>query len=178
ARFGTAERAKSSPAQAGQSAGGVGDHSTPEPEPLPTVADISSAPKEVFPQVGKFATIPAIPQQRKPVAGGGLPTRRRKWAPSLAAVIIGLSLVSGGALMLMGAPIEIAQNAYRSAVAEIQRLTARENAETEAAARKAAEEEALAEEAERKAAEEKLAAVAAARREEARQAAEEKAKAE
>src|SRR4029077_4709013 len=68
ARFGTAERAKSSPAQAGQSAGGGGDHSTPEPEPLPTVADISSAPKEVFPQVGKFATIPAIPQQRKPVA--------------------------------------------------------------------------------------------------------------
>jgi len=73
-----------------------------------------------------------------------------------------LSLVSGGALMLMGAPIEIAQDAYRSAVAEIQRLTARENVETEAAARKAAEE--------------KLAAVAAARRheKEARQAAEEK----
>ena len=69
-----------------------------------------------------------------------------------------LSLVSGGALMRMGAPIEIAQDAYPSAVAEIQRLTARENAETEATARKAAEEEALAEEAERKAAEEKLAA--------------------
>ena len=66
----------------------------------------------------------------------------------------------------MGAPIEIAQDAYRSAVAEIQRLTARENAETEAAARKAAEEKALAEEVERKAAEEKLAAVAAARRHE------------
>ena len=158
----------------------VGDRSTPEPEPLPTVADMSSAPKEVSPQVGKFATIPAIPQQRKLVAEGGPPTRRRKWGPSLAAVIIVLSLVSGGALMLMGAPIEIAQDAYRSAVAEIQRLTARENAETEAAARKAAEEKALAEEAERKAAEEKLAAVAAARRheKEARQAAEEKAKAE
>jgi hypothetical protein len=95
-------------------------------------------------------------------------------------VIIVLSLVSGGGLMLMGPPIEIAQDAYRSAVAEVQRLTARENAETEAAARKAAEEKALAEEAERKAAEEKLAAVAAARRheEEARQAAEEKARAE
>jgi tol-pal system protein YbgF len=163
--FGTAERAESSPVQAGQSAGGVGDRSTPEPEPLPTVADIS---------------IPAIPQQRKLVAEGGAPTRRRKWGPSLAAVIIVLSLVSGGALMLMAPPIEIAQDAYRSAVAEMQRLTARENAETEAAARKAAEEKALAEEAERKAAEEKLAAVAAARRheEEARQAAEEKAKAE
>jgi hypothetical protein len=163
ARFDMAERAKSSPAQAGQSAGGVEDRSTPEPEPLPTVADMCSAPKEVSPQVGEFATIPAIPQQRKLVAEGGAPTRRRKWGPSLAAVIIVLSLVSGGALMLTGAPIEIAQDAYRSAVAEIQRLTARENVETEAAARKAAEE--------------KLAAVAAARRheEDARQAAEEKA---
>ncbi len=180
ARFDTAQRAESSPAQAGQSAGGVGDRSTPEPEPLPTVSDMSSAPKEVSPQVGKVATIPAIPQQRKLVAEGGPPTRRRRWGPSLAAVIIVLFLVSGGALMLMGPPIEIAQNAYRSAVAEMQRLTARENAETEAAARKAAEEKALAEEAERKAAEEKLAAVAAARRheEEARQAAEEKARAE
>jgi peptidoglycan hydrolase-like protein with peptidoglycan-binding domain len=202
ARFDTAERAESSPAQAGKSAGGVGDRSTPEPEPLPTVSDMSSAPKEVSPQVGKFATIPAIPQQRKPVAEGGPPTRRRKWGPSLAAAVIVLSLVSGGAFMLMGPPIEIAQDAYRraeaemqrltaqgieiaqdayrSAVAEMQRLTARENAETEAAARKAAEEKALAEEAERKAAEGELAAVAAARRheEEARQAAEEKARAE
>ena len=180
ARLDTAERAESSSAQAGQSAGVVGDRSTPEPERLPTLADISSAPKEVSPQVGKFATIPAIPQQRKLGAEGGPPTRRRKWGPSLAAVIIVLSLVSGGALMLMGAPIETAQDAYRSAAAEIQRLTAWANAETEAAARKAAEEKALAEEAERKAAEEKLAAVAVARRheEEARQAAEEKAKAE
>jgi peptidoglycan hydrolase-like protein with peptidoglycan-binding domain len=180
ARFDTAKRAESSPAQAGQSAGGVGDRSTPEPEPLPTVAEMSSAPKEDSPQVGKFATFPAIPQQRKLVAEGGPPTRRRKWGPSLAAVIIVLSLVSGGALMLMAPPIEIAQDAYRRAVAEMQRLTARENAETEAAARKAAEEKALAEEADRKAAEERLAAVAAARRheEEARQAAEEKARAE
>jgi hypothetical protein len=194
ARFDTAERAESSPAQAGQSAGGVGDRSTPEPEPLPTVAEMSSAPNEDSPQVGKFATIPAIPQQRKPVAEGSPPTKRRKWGPSLA--------VSGGAFMLMGPPIEIAQDAYRRAEAEMQRLTAqgieiaqdayrravaemlrltaRENAETEAAARKAAEEKALAEEAERKAAEGELAAVAAARRheEEARQSAEEKARAE
>ena len=75
-----------------------------------------------------------------------------------------LSLVSGGALMLMGAPIEIAQDAYRSAVAEIQRLTARENAETEAAARKAAEEKVLAEEVGRKAAEESSLAAAAERK--------------
>jgi peptidoglycan hydrolase-like protein with peptidoglycan-binding domain len=52
----------------------------------------------------------------------------------------------------MGAPIEIAQDAYRRAGAEMQRLTAPENAGTEVAWRKAAEE--------------KLAAVAAARRHE------------
>ena len=162
--FARAIRANGSPPQAGQSAGGVGNPSNPEPEPLPTFADMSSAPKEVSPQVGKFATIPPSPQQRRLVAEGGPPTRRRKWRTSLAAVIIVLSLVSGGALMLMGPLTEIAQGAYQSAVAEIQRLTARENAGTEAAARKAADE--------------KLAAVAAARREEARQAAEEKARAE
>jgi hypothetical protein len=182
------ERAESLPAQAGQSAEGAGNRSPPEPEPLAT-------------QVGKVATIPSIPQQRKLVAEDGLPTRRRKSGPSLAAVILVLSLACGGALMLVGPPIQItqdayriaqdtdriaqdayrsAQDAYRSAVAEMQRLTARENAETEAATRKAAEEKALAAEADRKAAEEKLAAVAAARRheEEARQAAEEKARAE
>ena len=82
ARFDTAERAESSPAQAGQPAEAVGDRSTPEPERLPTLADISSAPKEVSPQVGKFATIPASPQQRKLVASGP-PTRRRKWGPHL-----------------------------------------------------------------------------------------------
>ena len=135
ARFGTA------PAQARKSAGGAEDCSTPEPKPL---ADMSSAPNEVSPQVGKFATIPASPQERKLVAEGGPPTRRRKWGPSLAAVIIG--------------------------------LTARKNAGTESASRKAAEEKALAEEAERKVAEEKLAAVAAERREEARQVAEENAR--
>ena len=39
-------------------------------------------------------------------------------------MIIVLSLVSGGALMLMGPPIEIAQVAYRTAGAEMRRLTA------------------------------------------------------
>jgi hypothetical protein len=85
-------------------------------------------------------------------------------------------LIFGGALMLTGRAIGIAKDAYRGAVAEIQRLTARQNAETEADARKATEENPLAEE--RNAAEEKLAAVAAACREEARQAAEEQARAE
>src|SRR6266404_2873089 len=50
ARFNTAERAEGSPAQAGQSARGVGNRSSREPEPLPTVTDMSSAPKEVSPQ--------------------------------------------------------------------------------------------------------------------------------
>ena len=163
ARSATAERAKSSPAQAGQPVGRVGDHSTPESEPPLVVAD---------------ATIPASPQQRKLVAEGGPPTRRRKWRTSLAAEIILLSLVAGGALMLMGTPIEIAQGAYRSAVAEIQRrLTARENAETEATARKAAEEKALAEEAEWKAAEEKQAVEEKAKAEAAREMAEVQARA-
>jgi hypothetical protein len=58
----TAESAKSSAAQAGPSGGRVGKPSTPESEPLPIVADMSSAPKEDSPQVGMFATIPASPQ--------------------------------------------------------------------------------------------------------------------
>ena len=192
ARFSTAKRAESLPAQAGQPASGIGDRPTPESEPLPTVADMSSAPKEIFPQGGKVATIPARRQQRKRIAEGGRLTTRRKWRLSFAAVIVVLSLVSGGTLMLMGTSIEIAQDAYRSAVAEMQRLTVRENADTEAAARKAAKEKtmaeeaeraakekAMAEEAERKAAEEKLAAAAVARRqeEEAQLATEEKARA-
>ena len=166
ARFDKAERAQSSSAR------------TLQPEPSPTVASMFSGPKEVSPQIGTFATIPAMPPQRKPVAGGVPPTRRRKWGVSLAAVIIVLALVSGGALMPMSRPIAIAQDAYRSVVAEMQRLTARQNVETKAAARKAAEEKALAEELKQKVAEEKLAAVAAARRheEEARQAADVKAR--
>jgi peptidoglycan hydrolase-like protein with peptidoglycan-binding domain len=138
---------------------------------------MSSAPKEVSPQVGKFTTILTSPRRPKLVAEGDPPTRRRKWGPSLSAVIIVLFLLSGGALMLMGFPIEI-QGAYRSAVVEMQRLTVRENAKPEAASREAAQEKALAEEAESKAVEEKLAAVAAARQEDARQAADEKARAE
>jgi len=58
----TAERAKSSAAQAGPSGGRVGEPSTPESEPLPILADMSSAPKEDPPKVGMFATIPASPQ--------------------------------------------------------------------------------------------------------------------
>jgi chemotaxis protein histidine kinase CheA len=174
---GLAARFSPSAREHSQPAAGREHRSTLEPAGrLPTVVDMSSAPKEVSPQVGKLATISTIPQQRKLVAQGGPPIRHRKWWPSLAAVIIVLSLVSGGAFMLMGPP----QDAYRRAVAELQRRTARENAEAEAAARKAAEEKALAKEAERKAAEEKLAAEAAARQheEEARQAAEEMARAE
>jgi hypothetical protein len=109
ARFGTAVRAKSSLAQAGQTATGVEDGSTPEPESLPT-----------------------------------------------------------------GRATKTAQDAHRGAVAEMQRLTAWKNTETEAAARQGAEEKALGEEANRKAAEEKLAAVAAAPREDARQVADER----
>jgi peptidoglycan hydrolase-like protein with peptidoglycan-binding domain len=177
ARFGTAERAESSPAQAGQFAGSVEDHSTPEPEPLPTVADLSAAPQ--IP-----SRLESSRQSRQVNSSANLlrrtvtPTRRRRWGPSLAVVIVVFSMMSGGALTLMGPLTEIAQDAYRSAVSEMQRLTARENAETEATSRKAAEEKALAEKAERKAAEEKLAAVAAARREESRQTAQEKARAE
>ena len=122
ARSSTAARAESSPAQAGPSAGGARERSTPEPKPLPTVAEIFSVPIGVSPQVRKLATIPANPQQRKLVAEGAPTTRRRKWMTSLAVVIIVLSLVSGAALMLIGPPIEIAQDAYRRAVAEMQRL--------------------------------------------------------
>jgi hypothetical protein len=100
----------------------------------------------------------------------GTAERAKGWPAQVGQTAGAFSLTSGGALMLMSRAIEIAQDAYRRAVAEMQRLTARENAETEVDARKAAEENALAEE--RKAAEEKFAAVAAARREEAPQAAE------
>jgi hypothetical protein len=73
------------------------------------------------------------------------------------------SPVSGGALVPMGRAIEMAQDAYRRAVAKMHGLTARKNAEADAAGRKAAEE--------------KLAAEAAARQE-ARQTVKERAKAE
>ena len=141
---------------------------------------MSGVAKEEASQLGEFTTIRAIPQQRIPMAEGGRLTRRRKLWSSLAAVVIVLSLVSAGALMLTNAWTEIAKDAFRSAVAETQRLTGRENAETEAAAPKASKEQAMAEEAEQKATEEKLAAAVATHRrdEETRQATEEKARAE
>jgi hypothetical protein len=178
AKIGTAKRAESRPAQAGQPARGIADRSTPALESLPTVSDMSRAPKMVSSQVGRFATIPAIPQQHKLIAGGGRPTRgRRRW-PSLAAVITVLFLGSGGTLMLMDPSNEIAHDAYRRAMAEMQRLNVRENAETETVARKANSEKPMLEEAERKAADEELAAAASRHEEEARQATEGKVRAE
>jgi hypothetical protein len=122
--FGTAGGARSVPALAAKFTGGVGDRSTPEPESLPTVADMSSASEDDSFPVGKFATIRAIPQQRKPVAEVSRPARRRKWW--LSQVIIVLLLASSGTLMLVARPIEIAQiaqDAYRSAVAVMQRCS-------------------------------------------------------
>jgi peptidoglycan hydrolase-like protein with peptidoglycan-binding domain len=128
-------------------------------------------------QVGRFATTPAIPGRRKPVAEGGRLTRRRKWWPPLTAVII---VLAGGALMLMDPSNEMARDAYRRAVAEIHRQTVLEKAETEAVARKATNKRPTPEEVDRKAADDELAAAAAARRheEETRQATEENARAQ
>ena len=66
--------------------------------------------------------------------------------------------------MLVGSPLELGEDAYRSAVAEAQRLTGWNNPEAEVAARKAAEGKAMAEAAGRKAANEKALAEATARR--------------
>jgi hypothetical protein len=170
----TAERAESWAAH----------RSTSDDEPPPTVGDISSAPKEASARIGKSARVSEVSQQRKLGAVSG--PRRHKRGRSLAAAIIVLSLASGGALMLMSSPIEIAQaayrraggemqrltvegieiaqDAYRSAVAEMQRLNARENTEVDVVGRKAAEE--------------KLAAAAAARREEEEARQEERARAD
>jgi len=89
-------------------------------------------------------------------------------------------VVLGGALMLMGPPIQVSQDAHRSAIADEQRLTTRENAEADAAAGKVVEAIVQAERPRQKAAEEELLAMAATRRheEETRQAAEDKARAE
>jgi hypothetical protein len=76
------------------------------------------------------------------------------------------SLMPGGVLKLTGRAIDIAQDAYRGAVAQMKRLSGRENADTEADALEAMGTE-------RKTPGEKLAAVAAAHQERARQAAEE-----
>src|SRR5438105_2907713 len=93
---------------------------------------------------------------------------RAKSSPAQAGQTAGMSsLMSGGVWRLTGRAIDIAQEAYRGAVAQMQRLTGREDADTEADARESIEEKARAEEAERKAGEEKPAAVAAARQEEA-----------
>jgi peptidoglycan hydrolase-like protein with peptidoglycan-binding domain len=86
------------------------------------------------------------------------PIMRRKWRSVLAAVIVVLCL-AGGATLLVGRPFEIAEDAYRSALAEVQRLTGMENVEAEAAARKAAEEKAWVRAAARKVALEKALAV-------------------
>jgi hypothetical protein len=77
------------------------------------------------------------------------------------------SLPSGGVSKLTGRAIDIAQDAYRGAVAHMQRLAGRQDADTEADARAIAE-NAVAEEAERQAPEQKLAAVVAPRQEEAK----------
>jgi hypothetical protein len=103
----TAERAESRAAH----------RSTSNAEPPPTVGDICSAPKEASLRVGKSATISEVSQQRKLEAVSG--PRRRKRGRSLAGAIIVLSLVPGGALILTGSPIEIAQAAYRRAGIEM-----------------------------------------------------------
>ena len=78
---------------------------------------------------------------------------RTKSSPTQAGQTAGMfSLMSGGVLRPMGRAIDIAQEAYRGVVAQMQRLTGREDADTEADEREAVEEKALAEDAERKAA--------------------------
>jgi peptidoglycan hydrolase-like protein with peptidoglycan-binding domain len=107
----------------------------------------------------------------------GGPAIRRKWGAVFAAVIIVLCLAWGATSMLISPPLEIAEDAYRSALAEVQRLTGVENVEAEAAARKAAEGKARVEAAARRSAEQKLAAEdARLKAEEARKAAEGKPK--
>jgi peptidoglycan hydrolase-like protein with peptidoglycan-binding domain len=94
----------------------------------------------------------------------GSTIRRRKWGVLLAAVIVVLCLVWSGTSMLVGPPLEIAEDGYRSALAEPQRLAGLRSVEAEAAARKAADGRALIEAAARKSAEEKAVVEAAARK--------------
>jgi tetratricopeptide (TPR) repeat protein len=68
---------------------------------------------------------------------GSRATMRHKGRTVLAPVIIVLCL-AGATSMLIGPPLEIAEDVYRSALAEVQRLTGVETVEAEAA-RKAAE---------------------------------------
>jgi hypothetical protein len=99
---------------------------------------------------------------------------RAKSAPAQAGPTAAkFSLMSGGVLKLTGRAIDIAQDAYRGAVAQMKRLTGREDAATEADALEAIGKKTQADEAGRKAPEEKLAAGAAARHEDAQQVAEE-----
>lgn len=144
-----------------------------KPEGMSGVDEVSS-------RVEQLAAMPAIPQQRKLMAEDGRLAGRRKLWSSLAVALIAFSLASAGALVPMGAWIETAQNAYRSAVAQTQRLSVRQDGGTETAAPEAPQQSAMAEEAEQKAAEEKLAAAVAARRrdQDTRRATEEKARAE
>jgi hypothetical protein len=93
---------------------------------------------------------------------------RAKSSPAQAGQTAGkFSLTSGDVMKVTGRAIDIAQDAYRDAVAQMQRLTGRQDAEAEADAIAIAG-KAPAEEAERKAPEQNLAAVAAPRREESR----------
>src|SRR5437868_3664636 len=88
---------------------------------------------------------------------GSRATMRRKARAVLAGVVIMLCL-AGATSLLIGPPLEIAEDAYRSALAEVQRLTGVESVEAEAAARKAVEGKARVEAAARRSAEQKLAA--------------------
>ena len=97
------------------------DGSTPKPvKPLPTIADMSSMPYEASPEGGQSPIIPAIPQRPRRVVEGAPQIKRREWRFWIAASIIVVCLVSGGALMLKDAPFEIAQDAYRGVIAKSQ----------------------------------------------------------
>jgi hypothetical protein len=159
-RFNAEKRTRSSHAQVRQPTSGITERS-------------------ISPEIETLGTVPAIAQQRKATAEDGRPTRHRRWWPSLTAVVILLILVSAGVLKPTDGWIEIAREAYRSAVTEMQRITVRENAETEAAAPNGFKEKVMAWEAGPKSAEHSAATISARpREEEIRQATEKKAKAE
>jgi len=89
------------------------------------------------------------------------PAERAKSSPVQAGQTAGVfSQMSGEVLKLTGRAIDVAREAYRGAVAQMQRLAGREDSDTEADARETLKERALAEDAERKAGEAKLAAAA------------------
>ena len=153
----SAKRTGDSQTRAMTPAAAVGDCAAPQPEQLSTPADMFSTPKGVSPRIWRFATIRAIQQQPKLDSKSGPSAGRRKLG-RLRGVVIGvLSFMSGGALIHWAPAIGITQDMYRSAMAEMQRLTGGENSETDEAAGNAAEEKLVV-------------AAAALRREEARQA--------